>query len=135
MPDEPLVPPRDRIRRVLEPPFPLPPEARAMWDRTAPRLERAGRLTEDDLESFGALCMAWGLVVDAASTLHRDGMTAPGTGNDRETVKKHPAFQEWRDSMSTFTSLADRFGLNPKARGAMHSPAPLPEAGSEELLD
>lgn len=120
---------------IVRPPAPLSPEALRMWERHASALRKSGRLTDDDLESFWLLCDAWGNILAAAGALDKDGMTAPGTGNDRKTVKKHPAFQEWRDSVATYLSLADRFGLNPKSRGAASQPQAETKADVNSVLD
>jgi len=119
---------------TFNPPSWLAQEAKELWTSIAPILEADGRLTEQDVPAFIALCVAYSTMISAAKELAEEGVTAIGWGGEaHNSSKKHPAAQVFRDSEKTFTSLCDRFGLNPKARRGMALPQPADDAGG--LLD
>ena len=63
--------------------------------KTAPhRLPAPHRL----IPSFLSMALSWGTMMASAELLAKEGVYAPGSGSDRESVKKHPAVQIYRDA-------------------------------------
>lgn len=89
----------------MDAPSSLTGEALAFWQRNAPRLEKDGRLTADDVDTFMMLCQTWG---DFQS------MAGVGTGEEfyREQIQKSRLRKE-------FIAIARQFGLLPAERKRM----------------
>lgn len=106
----------------------LPVEAKRMWRRLAPELERLGLLTRIDGEAFAAACIAWANAVEAGKAIKREGVLIVATVYDRhgestgERTIRHPGFQILRDSLHQFRTFAAEFGLTPSSRMRLSSP-------------
>lgn len=111
------------------PPEWLGKEAKKFYRTYSTMLEEQGALTELDAASFLSMAVAYGVMIEAAKVLAQEGVSAPGSGRDRDSVKKHPAFQIYRDSEATFRAIATSFGLTPMSRGKLALPEPEWNAG------
>lgn len=84
-----------------------------LWRAVVPVLSAAGTLTPLDQAGLETMCVAYAVAREAAEQLASDG----GTHRDeRGILRKHPAFQVWRDAQATFRAWANEFGLTPAAR-------------------
>ena len=117
----------------LEAPSWLSPEGQSFWNVYAPLLKESGALTPIDIPSFTSLTLAYSQMIKAAKTLEAEGLTAPGTGKERKTVKRHPAAMIWQTNEAAFRAIAAQFGLNPLARGKLKVSEPEPE--DDGILD
>lgn len=91
----------------------LDERATELWNKLAPELSRLGLLTIVDLEALAAACMSFSLAVQAAHQIKTEGLIVPD-GQNRS--HKNPAFQILRDSLATYKSFAQEFGLTPSSR-------------------
>ena len=111
--------PKDGERLVspslLERPSWLPDQAADIWDQLVPKLRSAGVLDEVDGPALVNLVMSYYFTLHAGALLLRDGMMDKDPEH-RDRLRKHPAFQMWRDSQAAFSKWADRFKVNPAAR-------------------
>jgi P27 family predicted phage terminase small subunit len=90
----------------------LEPEAREVWDRVAPSLDRLDLLKPDDRENFAAYCMAWSRFVAASKTHIREGMFLKHKNGVPFT---NPAVREAEQAAAQLLRLAQQFGLTPAA--------------------
>ncbi len=100
---------------LLERPPWLPDRAAELWDALVVRLRRAGILDEVDGPALLNLVMSYYFAVQSGALLLRDGMLQKDEAHAGR-LRKHPAFQMWRDSQAAFSKWADRFKVNPAAR-------------------
>lgn len=99
------------------------PEARAEWDRIAPKLHALGLLTELDVAALVIYCSAWGRFVRAAKHLDEFGY-----------VVRTPAGYEqqscWIGIMNraskALLDAACEFGMSPSARARVSAKPPQP---------
>lgn len=96
-------------------------QGKDFWNRIGKQLVSSGTLSELDKESFTALCIAYDTMMQAATVLKKESLVIRGD-HGQETRKKHPAYPIFRASMKDFNALAERFGLNPMARGKLKIP-------------
>lgn len=118
-------------KRPLNSPKPLPvapecPEwlddvAKAKWRELAPKLEKAGLLTEVDGEAFAVLCLHWSNIVHAQERIRKEGLLVAG--------KRNPAAGLLKDASDQFRRYCCLFGLNPTDRARLKAPA---EASDED---
>jgi P27 family predicted phage terminase small subunit len=107
----------------------LSPEARLVWRRLAPDIQRAGVLTAWDVDMFACFCNLV-VIVDRARLLLEAGLIVarrgPGpptaqpepdlTARRGQGVTTNPAWRIYRDGIEQLRSLAQEFGLTPSAR-------------------
>jgi len=87
---------------------------RNLWRSQAPSLIEAGVLTRWDVPAFQALCVSYGLMMQAAQELTEEGLKVPAERGG--SSKKHPAHTVFRANSETFRKFAELFGLAPLAR-------------------
>ncbi|MBZ2186181.1 MAG: phage terminase small subunit P27 family [Bryobacter sp.] len=85
----------------------LPVAGKRISAELLPELQRSGAKAID-IGLFVHLCAAFGMAEEAQETLRKEGLVVHNSHGSR----KSPAFQIWRDSVSTFNSLAQQFGLS-----------------------
>ncbi len=93
----------------------LPDPAAELWDTLVVRLREAGILDEVDGPALVNLVMSHYFALHAGTLLLRDGMVEEDEAHAGR-LRKHPAFQMWRDSQAAFSKWADRFRVTPAAR-------------------
>ncbi len=111
---------------LLDRPAWLPERAAELWDALVVRLRRAGILDEVDGPALLNLVMSYYFALHSGELLVRDGMVEEDEAHAGR-LRKHPAFQMWRDSQAAFGRWADRFKVTPSSRKG-------PLAGSEGEL-
>ena len=79
------------------------------------RLREAGVLDELDGPALANLVLSHYFAVEAGALLLKDGMVEEDEAHAGR-LRKHPAFQIWRDSQAAFRRWADTFKLTPGSR-------------------
>ncbi len=100
---------------LLERPPWLPERAAELWDAPVVRLRRAGILDEVDGPALLNLVISYYFALHAGELLLRDGMVEEDKAHAGR-LRKHPAFQMWRDSQAAFSKWAQLFKVTPAAR-------------------
>lgn len=116
-PDLKLVPKTEEILpgALLECPAWFPDRAAELWDALVVRLRAAGILDEVDGPALTNLVLSYHFAVYAAELLVRDGMVEQDKAHAGR-LRKHPAFQIWRDSQAAFSKWASHFEVTPASR-------------------
>ncbi len=110
----------------------LRPEAKKLWRRLAPGLEKRGLLTALDQWAFSSLCSTWAIICDLSAIVERDGAVITGP---RGKVSIHPAAREKERWEKDFLSWMKEFGLTPTSRMRFHLPPdPDPENPTNEFF-
>lgn len=98
-------------------------EARKVWNRLAPTLERLGLLTEIDGDNFAALCQIRARLVDIHRKLKKEGMEliqeiekVDKRGNLWVERRPNPYITLERQYFQLLRSYASEFGLTPRGR-------------------
>ncbi|WP_178031407.1 phage terminase small subunit P27 family [Mycobacterium xenopi] len=100
-------------RGAPDPPEWLDDEARNLWQRVAPALDRLDLLKPEDREVFVAYCVAWSRFVSAVQTYQAEGMTVTNKRSGR--VALHPAVTAAQQASRDLLRFAQDFGLTPAA--------------------
>ena len=90
--------------------------AKRFWDDHAVELERLGLLTGVDVPVLRSVAEDYGFMVESAKILHDEGLVVNG-GNGE--IKKHPAWQIFRDSRDGLRRGAALFGMEASARARL----------------
>ncbi len=101
---------------LLERPLWLPEGAAKLWDALVVKLTADGVLQDVHGPAVTNVAMSYYFTMHASALLVRDGMTSTDPEHG-DRIRKHPAFQMWRESQAAFGKWADRFQLSP-AKGA-----------------
>jgi P27 family predicted phage terminase small subunit len=113
---------------VVECPPELSPTARQEWDRLAPELAAAGRLTPFDRGPLAAYCTAYALWVEAVDALQRYGaMIKSPTGYPVQS----PYLATANRQVDVMIRIASEFGFTPASRSRL----PTPSKGGSMLLE
>jgi len=100
------------LSKVPRPPAWLPDEAKDEWKRILPSLIKRKVLTDTDMGTVEAYCLAAGTVRRSQATIAREGDTVEtNTG-----TKRHPAFQTMFQALTEQRRLAAELGLTPASR-------------------
>lgn len=89
----------------IAPPYELPEEVQAVWDRLAPDRITSGVLTAWDVDAFAAFCEA--LVLAQKGAREASGAVIPGAPSPMSRFK---------DAVSLCSTLGGRFGWTPSDR-------------------
>ena len=100
---------------LLERPPWLPDRAAELWDALVLRLRAAGVLDEVDGPALLNLVMSHYFALHSGELLLRDGLLEEDKAHAGR-MRKHPAFQMWRDSQAAFSKWAAQFQITPAAR-------------------
>lgn len=118
------------MNRVPSAPPWLSKEAKAEWRRVAPILVMERRtLTEGDLSTLAAYCLAVGQLQESSRILASEGLTFK---TEAGIPKPHPAAKLRTDAMTQIRQLGVELGLTPVSRSR---PALREEADSEEGIE
>jgi P27 family predicted phage terminase small subunit len=113
---------------VVDCPPELSPTARQEWDRIAPELAAAGRLTPFDRGPLAAYCTAYALWVEAVDALQRYGaMIKSPTGYPVQS----PYLSTANRQVEIMVRIASEFGFTPASRSRL----PNPSKGGSILLE
>ncbi len=85
----------------------------AYWRKVVGVLSEAGQLTPADTGGLEGLVYSYATMRVAAEQLATEGATHV---DERGIIRKHPAFQVWRDAQASYRSWATQFGLTPLSR-------------------
>lgn len=119
------------MNRVPSAPPWLSKEAKAEWRRVTPILVKERRtLTEADLSTLAAYCVAVGQLQEASLILATDGLTFK---TEAGIPKPHPAAKLRTDAMTQIRQLGVELGLTPvsRSRPAMREEAKDEDGGLE----
>ena len=86
----------------------------------APDLIATDRLRTEDSPLFEMLCLSFHFA-NVARALLKEGITATDAAH-RGTVRKHPAWQMWRDAVGVLRQLACEYGATPSSRSRLELP-------------
>lgn len=103
--------------RPLEPKKPrnLGQRACRIWKRISPPLIRLGLLTENDGDSFGALCATLARLEEIRGLINKPDFDIILT-SDKTAARIHPLFTEERHRMAQLRQQAAEFGMSPRGR-------------------
>ena len=107
-------------RAAPEPPDWMTGEARALWDRIAPGLERLDLLKPEDFTAFTAYCETWATYVEAVQRLRCEGLTV--THAKTGMVHKNPTLTAVEQAGAQCLRFAVEFGLTPVAEISLARP-------------
>jgi P27 family predicted phage terminase small subunit len=107
-------------RAAPDPPAWLEPEARELWDRVAPTLDRLDLLKPEDWQSFICYCETWATWREALHRVRVEGLILdnPKTGMPH----KNPAMAIVEAANMQLLRYAQQFGLTPAAEVALAKP-------------
>lgn len=108
--DSPSPPPVKKLRC----PSWIPKHGKKLWRRLCPQLMEEGIITEWDITSFEAMCMAYHMMREAQELIASEGLTVKAERGD--TIKKHPAFTLYKENANLYRQFAELFGLSPVSR-------------------
>ena len=126
--------PKNELRPAAEePPRPdfLDAHAIECWEYYAPRLVKAGLLTDHDWAQFVMMCQAWGRKRDCETMLAESGYTF-STPNGY--VQQRPEVSILQQAETVFLKIAARFGLDPSSRSGMDIAPPEDGDADAEFL-
>ena len=113
---------------IVECPPELSPIARQEWDRVAPELATAGRLTPFDRGLLAAYCVAYALWAEAVDALQKYGaMIKSPTGYPVQS----PYLSMANRQVEIMIRIASEFGFTPASRSRL----PTPSKGGSMLLE
>lgn len=91
----------------------LLPEARAMWGRIAPQLDRMGVLTTADGQALAQYCQTWAKWREAEEFCAANGQTY---GDAKGVIRLYPQAKQAMQLSESLGRLGARFGLSPSDR-------------------
>lgn len=106
----------------------LDDEAKTVWRKLVPELDRLGLLTVVDDWMLAGFCQACAELKQATETLRKDGRY---TQNAAGTQVSHPAVSQQRSALKAVMDFASRFGLDPSSRTKLSAPAPESDADDD----
>lgn len=122
--------PKPKPVTVVKVPPGMTPGARKAWKRLAPILERLELLTESDIETFTALCQAWGRYENAVKRLKKIEHVADPM-EEIDIIRKAEVSVERAEH--AFRLYGQEFGLSPASRARLQvSPG---KKDDESILD
>jgi P27 family predicted phage terminase small subunit len=96
-----------------DPPDWLAVEARELWERVAPSLDRLDLLKPEDREIFTAFCCSWVRFSDAVKTYQAEGLVVAMPPSGRRQA--HPAVAIAEAAGKDLLRFGREFGLTPSA--------------------
>ncbi len=120
------------VRAAPKAPTWLDREARAEWGRVVPELERLGLLTSLDRAVLAAYCDAWSRFCAARRALAKAGGAVI---QGERGVRKHPAWQIYREALTACLQLWKELALTPNARLRTDAPTPSEPDAAADLLE
>jgi P27 family predicted phage terminase small subunit len=98
--------------------------ARAEWERTAPRLQRVGLLTEVDLDALTLYCATFARWKAAERELQQHGVMVTVGKKKKPTTRVSPYLMISMKAQQQCRALLMEFGLTPVSRSRVHVPKP-----------
>jgi P27 family predicted phage terminase small subunit len=115
------------LSKVPRPPAWLPDEAKEEWKRILPSLIKRKVLTDTDMGTVEAYCLAAGTVRRSQAAIAREGDLL----ESEKGAKRHPAFQTMFQALTEQRRLAAELGLTPASRMKADKP-PEGEEGYDD---
>lgn len=106
-------------------------EAKREWRKIAPRLFKAGLLTEVDGVGLAMLCEALGQYVEGKRIVEAEGAIAV---SDQGNIYQHPAVGLMKTARAEVLRWAREFGMTPAARSRISVDSAGEEASLADLL-
>jgi P27 family predicted phage terminase small subunit len=100
------------LRHVPAAPKWLPSHGKTEWRRVLPVLVNAQKISEHELQTVEAYCIATARIREAEAIIQAEGLTFMSPAGP----KRHPATVLLKDSMEGARRLADALGLTPASR-------------------
>lgn len=94
----------------------LAPDAKAEWERLAPRLEMLGLLTDQDTNSFAAYCQAYAKWKEAEEFINQNGSIVRTPAGYWQAV---PQVSISMQNLKIMLAFSSRFGLTPSDRSKL----------------
>jgi P27 family predicted phage terminase small subunit len=107
----------------------LTPDAREVWDRVAPTLDRLDLLKPEDREAFTCYCEAWATYRAALKEVRTYGLTIESHKTGMQ--HKNPSVTVMETAANQLLRFAQQFGLTPVAEVALAKP-PKPAEDSDD---
>lgn len=119
--------------RVIVPQCPkhLDAEAKQLWRKLTPILQRMRVLTEADGVALGNLCDSYSTMIQARRRLRETGMLLKTPSG---YVQQNPLLNIANAAMETVNKLLREFGLTPSSRSRIYAEPPEEEVDEIELL-
>lgn len=105
----------------------LPERAAKLWETLAYRLDELGQLEDIDESALLGLCVSYHMMLMAAATLMVEGINTTDPAH-KDRVRKHPAWQQWREADANFRQWCQKFQITPAARKGLD----MPDDGAQE---
>lgn len=121
---EPTPPPAARI----DPPEWLSDEARAEFERLAPKLMTLGLFSDLDLVALANYCQAYGLFLQCNRDLVEQGTTTLIETQNGQYVASLPQFNQAMKLLQQMRAWGAEFGLTPSARSGLVVETKSPKA-------
>lgn len=109
-------------------------EARKMWKRLAPELDRLGLLTVVDGEAFAAACQSYGIWAECEQILKAEGRTVLVATKAGEHEAARPEVAIGNAALKNFKMFCSEFGLTPSSRTGIHIDKTEEQDAFRELL-
>lgn len=116
----------------------LSPEAKKLWKRLVPELQRIGVLTMVDGEALAGACQSWAVYVECERLLKKEGRTYQYTNKAGATnLLPRPEVAIGQRALADFRAFCSEFGLTPASRTRINTKAGREneEDPMEALLD
>lgn len=101
------------------------------WNRTGPKLVKAGMLNETDLPAFEAYCLNIELMIQARLDIRENGMQVLG----HRGYVRNPAIAAFGQASTAIRGFVGEFGLSPSARSRIRIPTDDVDIMSELMGD
>jgi len=126
-------------RGLGEAPKHLNTEQAQIWDWLVQELTGARLLQVTDAPMLEQLAVAVDFARQSRATLEKEGLIFTELKFDKdgncvgETKKRHPAYNNWKDSVTVAKTLAEHFGLTPSARARLGIQAAVGLSAAKQL--
>lgn len=98
-------------------------EARRMWAKLVPELERLQLVTIVDGEALAGACQSWGVYVECERLMTTEGRTYEYTNKSGATnILPRPEVNMANQALSQFRAFISEFGLTPASRVRLAPP-------------
>lgn len=117
--------PKPKRARPTCPSF-LSKDAKALWKKLIPELDRLGLMTVVDTSALSSFCQAWAEFKWTTETLEAEGRTLE---SPKRGTYPHPAVAMQRSAMQQIRAFSALFGFDPSSRSRIS----VPEKTRDEL--
>lgn len=122
------------LKEIPQPPEGLDEITEKVWYDTADMLVREKILTEFDLNLLKHYCVISGLCIKFELYLCSPEATIFST-REKQLLRQNPYLKQYQDLSKQLLSVAEHFGMTPKARGKVGIKGPKAEVQTDKLKD